>query len=100
MVKVELPASFISIPSKRFCFDTDMFLTACVCKEEIATCQENPCLDATCTAFPEAKCYINFCGRCTAKWIMEGREVDCSQTRGESSQSQSQNNFIHLKEQF
>lgn len=82
MVGVDLPSSFVSIPTQRFCFDTDMFLTACTCDHEIATCEENPCSGASCTAFPEAKCHISFCGRCQARWILEGREVDCSETRG------------------
>ncbi|XP_070188785.1 uncharacterized protein [Littorina saxatilis] len=81
MVDVNLPSSFVSIPTQRFCFDTDMFLTACTCDREIATCSENPCSGASCTAFPEAKCHIDFCGRCQARWIIEGREVDCSATR-------------------
>lgn len=85
MVNVELPSSFISVPAQRFCFRTDIFVTACQCDKGIASCQENPCEKATCPAFPEAKCYITFCGECQARWIHEGKEVDCAITRSVST---------------
>ena len=82
MVQVQLPDMQTGI-SSRFCFDTRPFLTSCDCDLEIVTCEQNPCLNVTCDAFPEAECRIDLCDDCQAKWYHMGLPVDCGMTRGE-----------------
>ncbi|KAK6174624.1 hypothetical protein SNE40_017863 [Patella caerulea] len=45
----------------------------------IALCFSNPCVTATCSAYPEADCETNFCGSdaCTAQFFVNGEQVTC-----------------------
>ena len=83
MVPVVLPDMQTGV-SSRFCFDTSAFLSACHCDKQTAVCAENPCAGQVCSAFPEARCRVDFCGQCSAKWFFEGKQVDCEKDRGEN----------------
>ncbi|XP_067675152.1 uncharacterized protein [Haliotis asinina] len=70
-----------SLPSARFCFDVDQFISPCPCDKPIATCTSNPCAGATCRAFPGAQCHVSFCGECSAQWFYNNMLVDCQEER-------------------
>lgn len=38
-------------------------------------CATNPCITASCSNFPYAKCLIDYCGGCKARFYYDGREV-------------------------
>ena len=68
--------------SERFCFDIDPFVSPCGCDVGYATCVENPCQTTSCPSYPEARCRIDFCGECKARWYVLGVEKDCYEERG------------------
>ncbi|CAF1053928.1 unnamed protein product [Rotaria sp. Silwood1] len=44
-------------------------------------CPRNPCEEATCSTYPDAKCVPNYCGGCYAEWFkFSGEQVQCSTT--------------------
>ena len=44
-------------------------------------CISNPCDNARCRAYPDARCEGYFCGGCYTKWFDRNREVDCGGPR-------------------
>ncbi|CAF0848071.1 unnamed protein product [Rotaria sordida] len=41
-------------------------------------CFVDPCQEATCPAYPDAKCISNYCGGCKAEWFTSsGEQVQC-----------------------
>lgn len=44
----------------------------------IVACRTDPCKQASCSAYPNAKCVANFCGSCNAEFYLTSRKVDCS----------------------
>ncbi|KAK3097854.1 hypothetical protein FSP39_013843 [Pinctada imbricata] len=71
----------LSLPTSRFCFDVELYISPCTCETSVSSCTENPCLTETCLSYPEAVCHIDFCSSCTATWYFEGRVVDCNDNR-------------------
>ncbi|XP_052810768.1 uncharacterized protein LOC128238671 [Mya arenaria] len=67
--------------SARFCFDIDDFVTPCQCDADIGVCTVNPCQTETCPSYPEASCRLDFCGSCSARWLVNGKYVDCYEKR-------------------
>ena len=55
---------------------TLLFITeTCPDGSTILTCIVNPCQFASCPTFKEATCFADFCGGCTARWLLNGVEV-------------------------
>ncbi|KAH3728063.1 hypothetical protein DPMN_054010, partial [Dreissena polymorpha] len=80
IVRVEPSRSTVK-NSARFCFDIDDFVTPCTCESDVAVCLTNPCVTDTCPSYPEAMCRIDFCGTCRARWVVNGKYVDCFEKR-------------------
>ena len=80
--------------SERFCFDIDPFVSPCGCDVGYVSCLENPCKTMSCPSWPEAKCRIDFCGECKARWYLSGVEKDCYEERGEWLQMKSKCAYI------
>ncbi|XP_033628595.1 kielin/chordin-like protein [Asterias rubens] len=74
------PSTFpSSVTANRFCFDVETFLDSCICESSEAFCPINPC-NSLCNTHPEAVCFYDLCGSCTATWYDNGQEVNCGQS--------------------
>ncbi|XP_033125960.1 neurogenic locus notch homolog protein 2-like [Anneissia japonica] len=52
---------------------------ACPDNEPLYRCASDPCVSATCSAYPGALCRINNCGSCSAEFISDtGKVLDCT----------------------
>ncbi|XP_014676004.1 PREDICTED: kielin/chordin-like protein [Priapulus caudatus] len=70
-------AKAMSDVSRSACFDVELFThSSCPCEQPIATCKFNPC-SATCDAYPDAVCTLDFCGSCVGHWSRGGAPVKC-----------------------
>ena len=49
----------------------------CALGTPIVPCRKNPCFQATCRGYANAKCRVNLCGTCKAVFYVGGRRVSC-----------------------
>ncbi len=63
-----------AVPSSLLCHCIVCFL-ASNCSEGLVRCFQNPCNRQHCPNFPNATCNVSNCGRCSAHFFLNGRNV-------------------------
>ena len=67
--------SFVCVCVLIMLFKNCLLLAQCPNNKKNVACTINPCVQQTCHQFPHAKCSINTCGECSAKFSINGTDV-------------------------
>ena len=47
----------------------------CLTDSVESICESSVCQSEACPAFPDAKCIVDDCGECSARWFLNGKEL-------------------------
>ena len=52
-----------------------LYLLGCPGNKTKVQCLTDPCLNSSCSVFPDAQCVADYCGECKARFYYKGKEV-------------------------